>query len=148
MVIESGRFVGEFEHKVDAKGRIPIPPRFRAELRDGMVLTPGVEKYIIVYPLSEWSKVTEALTAGTADSSQLRRLNRAVFATAFNLKFDSQGRITLPSTLRKYAGIRDQVVVAGANTYFELWNKQEWEAEKTVSREQARQIMENMESTR
>jgi MraZ protein len=148
MVIESTRFVGEFEHKVDAKGRIPIPPRFRTELRDGMVLTPGVEKYIIVYSLSEWSKVTEALTAGTADSTQLRRVNRAVFATAFNLKFDSQGRITLPSTLRKYAGIKDQVVVAGASTYLELWNKQEWEAEKTASREQARQIMENIEATR
>jgi MraZ protein len=78
----------------------------------------------------------------------LRRINRAVFATAFNLKFDSQGRITLPSTLRKYAGIRDQVVVAGANRYLELWNKQEWEAEKTASREQARQIIENMETTR
>ena len=148
MVIESGRFAGEFEHKVDAKGRIPIPPRFRAELREGMVLTPGVEKHIIVYPLSEWSKVTEALTAGTADSSQLRSINRAVFATAFSLKFDSQGRITLPSTLRKYAGIKEQVVVAGANTYLELWNKQEWEAEKTASREQTRQIMENMETKR
>ena len=148
MVIESGQFVGEFEHKVDAKGRIPIPPRFRVELKEGMVLTPGVEKYIIVYPLSEWSKITEALTAGTADPRQFRRINRAVFATAFNLKFDSQGRITLPLTLRKYAGIRDQVVVAGANTYLELWNKEEWEAEKTASREQARQIMENMETTR
>lgn len=148
MVIESGRFVGEFEHKVDAKGRIPIPPRFRTELREGMVLTPGIEKYIIVYPLSEWEKATEALTLGTADSSQLRRINRAVFATAFSLKFDSQGRITLPSTLRKYAGIRDQVVVAGANTYLELWNKQEWEAEKTVSREQTRRIIENMEAIR
>src|ERR1035437_2922640 len=148
MVIESARFAGEFEHKVDAKGRIPIPSRFRTELREGMVLTPGVEKYISVYPLSEWSKVTEALTSGTDDSGRLRRINRAVFATAFNLKFDSQGRIMLPSTLRKYAGIRDQVVVAGANTYLELWNKQEWEAEKTASREQARQIMENIEATR
>ncbi len=96
----------------------------------------------MVYPFSEWSKVTDA----TADSIQLRRVNRAVFAAAFSLKFDSQGRITLPLTLREYAGIRDQVVVAGANTYLELWNKEEWEAEKTASREQARQIKENMET--
>ncbi len=145
MIIELGRFAGEFEHKVDAKGRIPIPPKFRTELKEGMVLTPGVEKYIIVYPLSEWEKVTAALTSGTVDSSKLRKINRAVFATAFSLKFDSQGRITLPASLRKYAGIKDQIVVAGANTCIELWNKQAWEAEKSVSREETRQLMENIE---
>jgi MraZ protein len=148
MVVELGRFAGEFEHKVDSKGRIPIPPKFRSGLKDGMVLTPGVEKYIIVYSRSEWEKVTAALTSGTADSSVLRRINRALFATAFNLKFDSQGRITLPSSLRKYAGIKDQVVVAGANTYLELWNRQAWETEKTASREQARLMMENLETVR
>jgi MraZ protein len=148
VTLESNKFAGEFEHKLDAKGRIPIPPKFRSELKDGMVLAPGIEKYIIVYPVSEWEKVTEALTSGTADSTQLRRINRAVFASAFRLMFDAQGRVTLPATLRKYAGIREQVVVAGANTYLEVWDKKEWEAEKTVSREQARQLMENMETIR
>lgn len=144
MVSEVGHFAGEFEHKVDAKGRIPVPPRFRTELKEGMVLTPGVEKHIIVYPVSEWEKMTAALTSGSVDSSTMRRINRAVFATSFNLRFDSQGRITLPSTLRKYAGIKDQVVIAGANTYIEIWNKHEWEAEKTLSQEQARQMLDNI----
>lgn len=148
MVSEVGRFVGEFEHKVDAKGRIPIPPRFRSELREGMVLTPGVEKHIIIYPMPEWEKMTAALTSGTVDSSKLRRINRAVFATAFSLKFDSQGRITLPSTLRAYAGIKDQVVIAGANTYIEIWDGREWETEKTLSQEQARQMLDSIETTK
>ena len=148
VVIESGKFAGEFEHKVDVKGRIPIPPKFRIELKDGIVLTPGIEKYIIIYPLSEWEKLTAALTSGTAGPSVMRRINRAVFASAFYLKLDGQGRITLPASLRKYAGIKDEAVVAGANTYLELWNKQWWEAEKKVSQEQTRQIMENIEAAR
>ena len=145
MAIELGRFVGEFEHKVDAKGRVPIPSKFRAELKEGVVLTPGVEKCIVLHPLSEWEKVAAALTTGTITSSKLRRLNRAIFATAFNLNLDGQGRIPLPSPLRDYAGIGDTAIIAGANTYLELWNKEQWEAEKALSQEQAWQIIESLE---
>ena len=148
MVIELGRFVGEFEHKVDAKGRIPIPPKFRAELKEGLVLTPGVEKYIVIHPLPEWEKVTAALTTSTITSSKLRRINRAIFATAFHLNIDSQGRIAVPAPLREYADIKDEVIIAGANTYIELWNKEHWEAEKTLSQEQTWQIMESLRTTR
>lgn len=139
------RFVGEFEHRVDAKGRLPVPPRFRVELVDGAVLTPGAEKCIVVYPLSEWEKVAAALTAGVVSPSKQRRLNRALFATAFTLELDRQGRITLPGPLRNYAGIREEVVVAGANTYLELWNKELWQAEKTSSQDHLWQIIESLE---
>ncbi len=148
MVIDLGRFVGEFEHKVDAKGRIPIPPKFRAELKNGLVLTPGVEKYIIIHPLPEWEKVTAALTTSTITSSKLRRVNRAIFATAFHINIDSQGRIVVPAPLREYADIKDEVIIAGANTYIELWNKKQWETEKTLSQKQAWQIIESLETAR
>ena len=148
MVIDLGRFVGEFEHKVDAKGRIPIPPKFRAELKNGLVLTPGVEKYIIIHSLPEWEKVTAALTTSTITSSKLRRINRAIFATAFHLNIDSQGRIAIPAPLREYADIKGEVIIAGANTYIELWNKKQWETEKTLSQEQAWKIMESLGTTR
>jgi len=49
-------FFGEFEYRIDEKGRIPVPPKFRSELREGVVLTPGLEKCVIAYPLSEWKK--------------------------------------------------------------------------------------------
>jgi len=148
MVIDLGRFVGEFEHKVDAKGRIPIPPKFRAELKDGLVLTPGVEKYIVIHPLPEWEKVTAALNISTITSSKLRRINRAIFATSFHINIDSQGRIVVPAPLREYADIKDEVIIAGANTYIELWNKKQWEAEKTLSQKQAWHIIESLETTR
>jgi MraZ protein len=138
-------FYGEFEYKIDEKGRVPIPPRFRAELKDGVVLTPGIEKYIAAYPLSEWRKLASTLTTGPITPSKLRKLNRAIFATAFSLNIDGQGRIALPIPLRQYAEIEDEVVVAGVNNYLELWDKSQWESEKAISQEQAWQIIESLE---
>ena len=116
-------FLGEFEYKIDEKGRVPIPPKFRRELREGVVLTLGIEKCITIYTLAEWKKLAATLTTGSVTRSKMRRLNRAIFATAFSLNIDGQGRIALPVLLREYAGIEDEVVIAGANTYLELWNK-------------------------
>jgi len=138
-------FFGEFEYKIDQKGRVPIPPKFRKELREVMVLTPGIEKCIIIYPLAEWKNLATTLTSGSVTPSKLRKLNRAIFATAFSTNIDGQGRIALPAPLREYAEIVDEVVIAGANTYLELWNRVHWEEEKAVSQEQAWQIIESLE---
>jgi MraZ protein len=138
-------FFGEFEYKIDDKGRVPIPPRFRRELKEGVILAPGVEKCITVYPLAEWKKLAETLTTSSVTLSKLRRLKRAIFATAFSLRMDGQGRIALPISLRQYAEIVDEVVIVGANNYLEIWNKVHWQEEKTISREQAWQIIESLE---
>ncbi len=141
-------FFGEFEYRVDEKGRIPLPPRFRAHLRDGVVLTPGVEKCITAYPISEWKKLAATLTGSPLTRSKLRRLSRALFATAFYLNIDGQGRVSLPAPLREHAEIVDDVVVAGANTYLEIWNKVYWEEEKSISQEQVWQIIESLENNK
>jgi len=138
-------FLGEFEYKIDGKGRVPIPPRFRRELREGVILTQGMERCIVAYTLSEWQKVATTLTTSSVSSSKLRRLNRALFATAFSLTLDGQGRAALPSALRQYAGIENEVIIIGANNYFELWNKEQWQSEKVISQEQAWQIIESLE---
>jgi len=138
-------FFGEFEYKIDEKGRLPVPPKFRRELKDGMVLTQGIEKCIVAYPVAEWKKIATSLTSGSVTPSKLRRLNRAIFATAFGTNIDGQGRIALPAPLREHAEIVDEVIVAGANTYLELWNRVHWEEEKASSQEQAWQIIESLE---
>jgi MraZ protein len=139
-------FFGEFEYRVDEKGRVPLPPKFRSELREGVVLTPGVEKCLTGYPLPEWKKLATALTTGPVTRSKLRKLNRAIFATAFHLQIDGQGRIALPPKLREYAEIGDEAIITGANNYFELWNKAQWEAERATSQEQTWQIIESLET--
>jgi len=138
-------FFGEYEYRIDEKGRVPIPPKFRGKLKEGIILTLGVERCITAYPSSEWKKLADTLTASPATRSKLRRLNRAIFAAAFRLNIDRQGRIALPAPLREYAEIADEVIIAGANTYFELWNKEQWESEKASSLEQAWQIIESLE---
>ena len=138
-------FFGEFEYKVDEKGRVPVPPKFKNWLREGVVLMPGVEKCITAYPLPEWKNLADDLTTGSVTPSKLRKLNRAIFATAFSLNVDGQGRIALPPPLREYAGIGDEVIIAGTNNCFELWNKGHWEEEKAISQEQAWQIIESLE---
>ena len=138
-------FLGEFEYKVDAKGRVPIPPKYRRLLRDEVVLTQGIEKCITAYPVSEWKKLAATLTTSSITPSKVRKLNRAIFATAFTILIDRQGRVALASPLRQHAEIEDDVVVAGANTYFEIWNKANWEAEKAESSRQAWQIIESLE---
>jgi MraZ protein len=138
-------FFGEFEYKIDEKGRVLVPPKYRRELKDGMVLTPGIEKCIIAYPLAEWKKIATSLTSASVTPNKLRILNRAIFATAFSLYIDGQGRIALPAPLREHAEIVEEVVVTGVNTYLELWNKVNWEEEKARSQEQAWQIIESLE---
>ncbi len=138
-------FFGEFDYRVDEKGRVPIPPKFRSELREGVVLTPGMEKCLTGYPLPEWKKLATELTTSSVTRSKLRKLNRAIFATAFHLNIDGQGRIALPLKLKEYAEIDDEVVITGANNYFELWNKARWEAERATCQEQAGQIIESLE---
>ncbi len=138
-------FFGEYNYKIDEKGRIPLPPRFRKALKDGVVLSPGVERCINVYPLSEWRKLTSSLTGGPVARDKLRKLNRAVFATAFNISLDAQGRIALPVKLRDHAQIMEDVVVAGVNSYLEIWSDVLWEDEKAMSQEQAWQIIESLE---
>ena len=138
-------FFGEFDYKIDDKSRVPLPPRFRQELKGGVVLTPGIEKCINIYPLTEWKKLADTLTGGTLARSKLRRLNRAVFGVAFSINIDGQGRIALPLSLRDYSGIEDEVIVVGVNNYLELWDKEQWESEKAASQEQAWQIIESLE---
>jgi MraZ protein len=139
-------FYGEFDYKVDEKGRIPIPPRFRNFLKDGVVLTPGADKCITAYTLPEWKKLATTLTSSSLTRSKMRRLNRVLFATAFNTRIDGQGRVAIPAPLREHAQIVDEVIVAGTNTCFEIWDKMLWEEEKNTSQEQAWQIIESLEN--
>lgn len=136
-------FFGEYPYKVDEKGRLPLPPKFRREMREGVILARGTEKCISVYPLSEWKRLADSLAAKAVTPANLRKLNRAIFSSAFSASFDGQGRVTLSFPLRNYAEIGDTVVVVGANNYVELWNEELWKVEKASVEEQASQIIES-----
>jgi len=137
-------FFGEYQYKVDEKGRVPLPPKFRREMREGVILAKGTEKCILAYSPSEWRRLADSLAAKAVTPANLRKLNRAIFGSAFTTSFDGQGRITLPWPLRSYAEIGETVVVVGANNYVELWNDELWKVEKDSAEEQASQIIESL----
>ncbi len=136
-------FFGEHTYKVDEKGRVPLPPKFRREMKEGVILSRGIERCVTVYPVAEWKRLSDSLAAKAVTPASLRKLNRAIFGSAFSASFDGQGRITLLHPLRDYAGIGDTAIVVGANTCVELWSEDQWNAEKTSAEEQASQIIES-----
>jgi len=136
-------FFGEYVYKVDEKGRVPLPPKFRREMKEGVILTKGTEKCITAYPAAEWKRLADSLAAKAVTQANLRKLNRAIFGSGFSVSFDGQGRFALPFPLRTYANIADTAVVVGANNYVELWNKELWEKEKASAEEQVSQLIES-----
>ncbi len=141
-------FLGEYEYKVDNKGRLPLPPKFRQELMGELVLTKGLEKCIVIYTVEEWHKVADTLSAKALPSSKVRTMSRAMFGTAFSLSLDGQGRVALPAALRSRVEIGDTAFVVGANNCVEVWNPALWKTEKAAAEEQLWQIIESLEEQR
>ncbi len=139
-------FLGKYEYHIDEKGRVAIPPKFREELQGGFVLAQGLERCIAAYSLPEWRRISESLAALPTTRSKARRMNRAMFSTAFDVELDRMGRVALPLPLRQYAEITDVVIIAGTNTLIELWSKENWEQEEALMTEQAWQISESTET--
>jgi MraZ protein len=140
-------FSGEFEYRIDDKGRVPVPPRFRRDLEDGLVLSLGQDGCVVAYPTAEWEKIADRLRSnGSLEPAKMRRLKRAIFATAFPTAMDGQGRIALPAKLREYAGIGSDIMVVGVNNNLELWSTENWKKELSSDLEQAWQIIESMEN--
>lgn len=120
-------FLGEYEHSVDVKGRLAVPAKFRPQLGDGLVITRGFERCLQVYPMARWNTLSDLISGLPFGSIESRQLRRLLFGSAFDTELDRQGRILIPANLREYAGIGDQAVVAGMNTFFEIWAKPAWD---------------------
>jgi len=140
-------FSGEYEYKIDAKGRVSIPPKFRSQFADGIVLKEGVDGCIDAYPLSAWNEATvQFQSLPIVRNEKSRRMSRILFSSTFNLELDEQGRIMLPPSLRQYAVIKDTLVITGVSNYLEIWSKEAWDKEKSLMRKEAWQIFESAEN--
>jgi MraZ protein len=148
MVEKSGSkwmLLGEYELRVDHKGRLAIPARFRSAFQSGLVISRGFDRCLIAYTMAEWQKVAERLVSLPLTQLNTRRITRFTFSGAFALEPDRQGRIILPTVLREYAGIDDRVVVVGAYTHAQLWSPEQWAAEKEYMSVHASEIAEAVE---
>ena len=119
-------FLGTYEPKLDDKGRVILPARFREDMEGGIVLTRGQEHCIYAFPAQEFEQMTVELRRAPLSSKQARDYIRVLLSGAYKEVPNKQGRITLPPDLRKYAGLDRELTVIGAGSRAEIWNSQAW----------------------
>lgn len=119
-------FLGQYAPRLDDKGRVALPARFRADLEGGMVITKGQERCLAVYPTAEFARITALLSEAPITGRRVRDYSRILFSGATQESADSQGRVTLPPSLRTYAGLTKELAVIGANTRIEIWDAAAW----------------------
>ena len=127
-------FLGTHNPKLDDKGRIILPAKFREHLADGLVMTKGQERCIVIWPNEAFATYAEQLRARSTNNEKVRAYTRVFFSSAFDDAADKQGRVTIPSGLREYADLEKECVVIGANTRVEIWDSKSWN-EYLVDRE-------------
>lgn len=135
-------FIGEYQHNLDAKGRMAVPAKVRASLKGGAVVTRGLDNCLFLYPKKEWEKLAKRLASLPISQSKARAFSRLMLAGAFALDFDNQGRITLPEYLRSYAGLRKKAIVAGLFDRLEIWDEATWIKYKAGAEKESTDIAE------
>jgi MraZ protein len=118
--------MGEYEHSVDAKGRLILPAKFREELGDTFIATRGLENCLFIYPQKEWAIQDQKLEKLSLFDPQARAVKRYMYGGAAELEVDKQGRVLIPLSLRQYAKLDKDVIVAGVSNRVEIWSKENW----------------------
>lgn len=121
-------FMGTFTPKLDDKGRLFLPAKFREKLADGLVVTRGQERCLTIWTEADFEELTERLKAAPATRPAVRSYIRMLFPAASHEVPDKQGRVTIPQVLRDYASLRKEVMVVGAMNTVEIWDPSSWRA--------------------
>jgi MraZ protein len=128
-------FLGTYSPRLDDKGRLILPAKFREQLEAGMVVTRGQDRCLYVFPSSEFERLADQLRQAPVTSKQVRDYLRVFLSGASDEAMDRQGRVTIPSTLRTYAGLDRECAVIGAGQRVEIWDMQAWERYLTEQEE-------------
>ena len=126
-------FLGEFECKLDVKGRMMVPSNLKKQLpeseREGLVINRGFEKNLVIYTRSGWDKIVEDLGKLNSYEKKTREFIRYFTRGASELTLDSSGRVLLPKSLLEYAGIGNDVVLSCQFSKIEVWAKDNYDAQ-------------------
>ncbi len=136
-------FMGEYNHTIDAKGRLIIPSKFREALGDTFVVTKGLDGCLFVYDNTEWTAFEEKLKSLPITNKDARKFTRFFLAGAAEVEIDKQGRILVPNVLREFAELNKDVVLIGVASRIEIWSKERFEG--IASYDDMDEIAEHME---
>jgi len=124
-------FSGEYECKIDAKGRIVLPAKLKAKLPEvstsELVVKRGFEPCLVIYPMLEWKKVFNKVSGLSEFNKEFRTFQRSFLRGATEVDMDGNGRVLLPKTMTKFADIENEVIVVGAGNRLEVWNPEKYE---------------------
>lgn len=119
-------FSGEYEHSLDAKGRVIMPLKFRESLGNVFHITKGLDRNILVFSHEQWESFCEKLSKLPMADRNARGFSRLFLSGAVECEADKQGRILIPATLRNYAGITKNVTIIGNGDKIEIWSSENW----------------------
>ena len=123
-------FYGEYHHSLDSKERAIVPSRFREIFKDNysekLFITRGLDKCLFLFTEEDWKNQEKKFRSHSFTSADSRRFNRLLFSGAVEVALDRQGRILIPNYLKKFAEIKQDVVIIGASDRIEIWSKDEW----------------------
>lgn len=121
-------FLGEYQHTLDAKGRVSLPARFRAELPGSVTVAKGLDNCLYVFTPADYERFMTDLMAKSEFNPKVRSVRRFFASGATEIDLDSAGRISLSPNLREWAGLTKDVVVIGSTDKIELWDSARWTA--------------------
>ena len=136
--------MGEYEHSLDAKGRLIMPAKLRQDIGEKFVITKGLDGCLFAFSLVEWTNFEQKLRTLPISNKDARAFSRFFFAGAIECEIDKQGRFLLVNTLREYAEITKEVIIIGVGTRLEIWNKDKWKKYNSNENISADTIAENM----
>lgn len=137
-------FIGQYNNKLDVKGRISIPVKFREELGNKFVITRGLDSCLFVYSLDEWQKIEAKIKSLPITNKNARLFQRFFFSGATEVELDKQGRINIPNSLIKHAYLEKECVINGVSNRLEIWDNNKWELQLTESEGAFEEIAEEL----
>lgn len=137
-------FIGEYLHAIDLKKRMAVPSKFRADLKNKVVVTRGLDKCLFIYPLKVWAELAGKLGTLPVGESATRSFIRLMLAGAVDVEVDKQGRILIPDFLKNYAGLNKNVIVAGIYNRLEIWDEKKWQEYKQKAEKNTDEIAEQL----
>ncbi len=137
-------FIGEYQHSLDAKGRMAIPAKFRGKLGSGAIITRGLDRCLFVFTASEWEVLAKKIVELSILKSDSRAFSRFTMSAASDVDFDTQGRILIPASLREYAGLKKEAVVTGVFNRLEIWDTDSWKSYRSKAENNSDAIAEKL----
>jgi MraZ protein len=137
-------FIGEYKHTLDAKNRLAVPSRLRKDLGKKAVITRGLDKSLLLYPIESWQEIALKLGKMPIGESGTRGFVRLMLSGATEVSLDSLGRILIPDYLKKYAGLKKNTIINGLFNRMEIWEANRWRGYKQETEKNTAKVAEKL----